>query len=456
MYLFIHHCDLRIIDNTTLNKLLSEGHDVQPIFIFTPKQIIHNPYKSDNSIQFMSESLRDLEHSYSINNIKLQYFLGDTLEVLVELLKNTKGIRGIAFNMDYTPFAIYREELVRDLCDKNNIECISLEDKLLNPVDCIETNSGTKYTKFTPYYKKAVELDIRRPETFPLILPSGSISYTRHSTTLSQIKKYYKSNPKLLLRGGRQLGLKRLKDFNGHKDYDQIRNIPTIETTRISPYLKFGCISIREAYFEALKTRTELVKQLYWRDFYNMILFYYPSVSEEVSVTKEHMNNIQWINNVEHFKRWCEGKTGCPIVDAGMREMNTTGYMHNRLRMIVATFLVFYLKIDWRWGMKYFSQKLVDIDWANNVGNWQWTAGTEKWSNDYYKVFSMESQVKRFDPECLYIKLWIPELRDVDLEDLVKWNTNNYSVKGYPEPIITDNKVARKEGIQMIKDAIIS
>ena len=171
-----------------------------------------------------------------------------------------------------------------------------------------------------------------------------------------------------------------------------------------------------------------------------------------MSITKESFNNIEWDNNEENYERWCNGETGCPIVDAGMREMNVTGYMHNRVRMIVATFLIFYLKIDWRWGMKYFSKKLTDIDWASNVGNWQWTAGTELWSNDYYRVFSMDSQIKRFDPECSYIKKWIPELKDVDPNDLIHWDSKSYSIKGYVEPIIIDNKIARKEGIEMYKE----
>jgi deoxyribodipyrimidine photo-lyase len=187
-----------------------------------------------------------------------------------------------------------------------------------------------------------------------------------------------------------------------------------------------------------------------------MILYYYGTFQTPVSITKEEFKQIKWQDNKVSLQRWKDGMTGCPIVDAGMREMNSTGFMHNRLRMIVASFLIFFLKIDWREGMRYFSQKLVDIDWANNVGNWQWTAGVEKWSNDYYKVFSMESQIKRFDPECLYIKKWVPELSSVPPIDIINWEYSyvDYPKIQYPTPIISNNKESRKDGIQMYKDVI--
>jgi deoxyribodipyrimidine photo-lyase len=452
MYLFIHHCDLRIVDNTTLNRLWAENKQVQPIFIFTPEQIVDNSYKSSNAIQFMINSLVDLEEAYLKNSIKLLYFLGKTEDVLEELVSTHKDqIQGISFNRDYSPFAIERDQLVQDLCDRYGIDCICMEDKLLNPVETLVTNKGDPYRKFTPYYKKAITYPVHQPQT---VKPVKTISSLESNTTLDSIDNYYKKNPNIL-KGGRVEGLTVLDNIRKQKKYNDTRNIPSIATSRLSAYLKFGCISIREAYYKTLDElgeECELIKQYYWRDFYSMLLYYNQSVSDNVSITKDNLNNIEWDNNEENYERWCNGETGCPIVDAGMREMNVTGYMHNRVRMIVATFLIFYLKIDWRWGMKYFSKKLTDIDWASNVGNWQWTAGTELWSNDYYKVFSMDSQVKRFDPECSYIKKWIPELKDVPANDLIHWDREHYMVKGYVEPIIIDNKEARKEGIEMYKE----
>lgn len=457
MYLFVHHCDLRIVDNKTLNYLWNSGKEVQPVFIFTPEQIVDNSYKSSNAIQFMIQSLKDLEKSYEVHRIKLLYFLGDTSDVLEAIVSKTqktdKPIEGIAFNKDYSPFALERDQLVEDVCDRHNIKCICMEDKLLNPVELVVTNKGEPYRKFTPYYKKALDFPVDRPETVKPVFCNPSKMWGSN-ITLEAIEKYYTKNPNVL-KGGRSEGLILLENIKKHKKYNNTRNTPSIATSRLSPYLKFGCISIREAYYKTLDElgdETELIKQYYWRDFYSMILYYFGSQSESVSITKEYLNNIKWENNKEYFERWCDGQTGCPIVDAGMREMNTTGYMHNRVRMIVAMFLIYYLKIDWRWGMKYFTKKLVDGDWASNVGNWQWVAGTEIWSNDYYKVFSMDSQVKRFDPDCMYIKKWIPELKDVDIEDIIDWDKNHYDVKGYPEPIIKNNKESRKDGIEMYKE----
>lgn len=456
MYIFIHHCDLRVVDNTTLNLL--DGL-VQPIFIFTPQQIVNNEYKSDNAIQFMVKSLEELDQSYSAMGGKLLYYLGDTVKVLEDIIKTHKGhIKGVAFNIDYSPFAIARDREVKELCQRYNIECIATEDKLLQPIDRVKTNNGGVYTKFTMYYNKAISYSIREP----VGLSSGikfnsdlSTLTSSFSTTLKDIHRYYKVNPKIIV-GGRGRALEVLKLLNGkHKNYDKVRNNPNIDTTRLGAYIKFGTVSIREVYKVAKVTNVELVRQLYWRDFFSMILYNFPSLSEKVSVTRPQLAGIKWENDIEKYRRWCTGTTGCPIVDAGMRQMNTIGFMHNRLRMIVASFLVFYLKIDWRWGMKYFSNKLVDIDWANNVGGWQSVSATEKWSNDYYKIFSMDSQMKRFDPECTYIKRWVPELKDVEPRDIINWDTRNYSISGYPKPIISNNKEARMRGLEMIKRVLI-
>lgn len=452
MYIFIHHCDLRVLDNTTLNLL--DGL-VQPIFIFTPQQIVNNEYKSDNSIQFMIQSLEELDENYKALGGKLQYFLGDTLEVLEKLVIENKGnIKGLAFNIDYSPFSIARDKGVKELCKKHGIECIANEDKLLQPIDMVKTNAGGIYTKFTMYYNKSVTYPVRGSEQL-----SKRIKFAKDpsdfSVPLKEINKYYKPNKNVIV-GGRKRALEILRVLKAnHKNYDKLRNDPNIDTTRLSAYIKFGCVSIREVYKVAIDTNVELVKQLYWRDFYSMLLYNFPSLSEHVSVSKPYLEGrIKWENDIEKYRRWCNGTTGCPIVDAGMRQMNTIGFMHNRLRMIVATFLIFYLKIDWRWGMKYFSNKLVDIDWANNVGGWQGVSSTEKWSNDYYKMFSMDSQIKRFDPNCTYIKRWVPELKDVDPSDIINWDTRNYSIPGYPKPIISNNKEARMRGLEMIKEAL--
>ena len=462
MYLFIHHCDLRVADNTTINYLIENGLNFQPIFIGTPDQLEDNPYKSANSIRFMIESLQELSVEYNRLGHNLEVFYGNTTEVVAEILKTNPAIKGIAFNRDYSPYAVARDQALESL----NVEIICLEDKLLNPVEAILTGKGTEYSKYTPYFNNASGEPVRKPRDLYKGLTKmpagGKMNKTKYDFSLEGILSMAKPDslsPEVQIHGGRSNGLKILQNLGRFVDYNDERNVPTIPTTRLSAYLKFGCISAREAFYAVLEKvgpESELVKQLYWRDFYSMILHYYGTAETPVSITKPTFNDIQWVYNPEHLQRWKDGMTGCPIVDAGMREMNTTGFMHNRLRMIVASYLIFYLRIDWRDGMRYFSQKLVDIDWANNVGNWQWTAGVEKWSNDYYKVFSMESQVERFDPDCQYIKQWVPELANVPAKDIIHWDASHTKYPGikYPKPIISNNKEARKEGIQMYKEVI--
>lgn len=460
MYLFIHRCDLRLYDNTTIHHLIENKIAFQPIFIFTPEQILpKNEYRSEHAIQFMVESLADLANQYQEQGIKFKFYFGDVIEVLTKLIKDNE-ITGIAFNLDYSPYAVERDEKIRNLAKKMNLESLTLEDKLLNPVSAIKTDKDTVYTKFTPFYKKGLKYNQANPVPKPLAnkitLHPDKMSKNKFEIDLKKIRKYYQENDNLAVRGGRENALKILNHLSDFKDYNQNRNTPSIQTTRLSAYLKFGCVSIRELYhktLEKLGNKNELLVQYYWRDFYSMILFNFNQIVKGV-ITRPEFRLIDWDYDKEKFRRWCEGMTGCPIVDAGMRQMNQTGFMENRVRMIVATFLIFYLKIDWEYGMKYFSQKLVDADWANNVGNWQWTAGIEKWSNDYYRVFSMESQIKRFDPDCVYIKTWVPELKDVPAKEIADWDLNHYEVKGYPEPIISNNKQARMDGIAMYKKAI--
>ena len=298
MYLFIHHCDLRIVDNTTLNRLWAENKQVQPIFIFTPEQIVDNSYKSSNAIQFMINSLVDLEEAYLKNSIKLLYFLGKTENVLEELVSTHKDqIQGISFNRDYSPFAIERDQLVQDLCDRYGIDCICMEDKLINPVETVVTNKGDPYRKFTPYYKKAITFPVQQPQT---VKPVKIVSSIESNTTLESIDNYYKKNPNIL-KGGRVEGLTVLDNIRKQKKYNDTRNIPSIATSRLSAYLKFGCICIREAYYKTLEElgdETELIKQYYWRDFYSMLLYYNQSVSDNVSITKDNLNNTSLIRRI--------------------------------------------------------------------------------------------------------------------------------------------------------------
>ena len=258
-----------------------------------------------------------------------------------------------------------------------------------------------------------------------------------HSVTLDDIKsKYFTSNKNTLIMGGRTNAIKQLKDTkNTQKSYDQMRNILNHNTSLLSAYIKFGCISIREVYHffkETFGLSSEIMRQLIWRDFYAHVLFAYPTVLDKNS------NKIQWMKNKSYFDKWCSGNTGYPIVDACMRQLNTTGWMHNRGRLITSCFLVKTLLLDWREGEKYYANKLIDYDVASNNGNWQWISGTGVDTMPYFRTFNPWTQSKNYDTNAEYIKKWIPELNDVEPKDIHTWNLtyNKYKTIQYPKPIV--------------------
>ena len=244
------------------------------------------------------------------------------------------------------------------------------------------------------------------------------------------------------MHGGRKNGLVILKKIKNFKNYDNKRNLLTYETTKLSAYIKFGCVSIREVFKAIKKTGSkDLIRQLYWRDFYYNILFFFPHVFGNALKTK--YSKIIWPNNKSYFEKWKKGKTGFPVIDACMRQLNTTGFMHNRGRLIVSNFLIKLLLIDWQKGEKYFAQKLVDYDPAVNNGNWQWSASTGADSQPYFRIFNPWLQSKKFDKDCKFIKKWIPELQEVKATDIHKWDTKYQVYNGikYPEPIINYKKM---------------
>jgi deoxyribodipyrimidine photo-lyase len=427
------------VDNTGLNYACSNYKTVYPIFIFTPEQIKTNPYKSDNAVQFMIESIKDLS--------TVSCFYNDNIKALKSIIKSKKDeIEAIVVNEDYTPYSVKRDKAIEKLCKKEDIEFVQCTDNMIQP-DNLKSD-GTAYKVFTPFYKNAKSKKVDAPSKYKpkgLKLLSGRMKD-------SEITKLYKKNKDLVINGGRTNGIKALNSVGRFKSYNKNRNFPSINTTRLSAHLKFGTISVRETYAKfksKLGSSNELLKQLYWRDFYMVIVKHYPKLNK--SNTVEKLNKIKWMHNKKKLDAWKEGKTGFPLVDAGMREMNKTGFMHNRLRMVVATFLIYNLQIDWRDGEKYFSQMLVDSDVSNNNGNWKWVAGIESFSNDYYKAMSIESQTKRFDEKGKYIKQWVPELKDVDSKHLADWSKHcdNYDVD-YPDPIV-DEKETRKDMIAKYK-----
>lgn len=429
MNLFIFRRDFRIFDNTTLNKL----NNVIPIFIFDPIQINKdkNPYFSNNSVQFLCECLEDLKKQISKKGGKLYIFYGDTIEILQKILSKIE-IDTIGFNQDYTPYSIKRDQKIKELFP--NI--ISEQDCVLNPVGSIKTGKDTYYSKFTPFYNKAITIEIPKSKTKKINFIKNNVL---DSFTISNLKQFYQENPNILHHGGRTNALKQLNLIKNQKEYQETRNIPSLPTSEISAYNKYGCFSIREVYEKCRKTiglDNGLVRQLYFRDFYYNVVFSKPQVLSGKPYI-ERFENIVW--DTSFLNEWKEGKTGFPIIDAGMRQLLKTGFMHNRVRMLCASFLSKDLLINWTEGEKYFAQNLYDYDPSQNSGGWQSTVGVGASALDWFQVMNPWTQTKKFDSECKYIKEWIPELREVPSEVILNWDKEEYECD-YPRPIVNHDE----------------
>ena len=454
--LFIFRRDLRIMDNLALNEAIeyTQNNNLNMIlaFTFTNEQIENNTYFSMNSYQFMIDCL--IELNKNVNN-KLSFFED---KYFYEKLDN---IKAICFNKDYTPYAIKRDKEIDKYCNEKNIKLITAEDYTLLPMDLIKTTENKPYMVFTQFYNKCLQNYKKiRPVHTRRLNKDTIINISK--TTLDKYIKY--DNVHLNVHGGRDHALAKLRYIKKgvYDNYKTKRDIPSHpnSTTELSAYLKFGCVSIRETCF-LLKSlygvRTDLIKQLFWKEFYAYITYHNPRVlhgmiNESNETFNEKYNDINWKTNDFHFDKWCRGETGFPLVDAGMRQMNKTGYMHNRLRMITASFLIKDLHIDWRKGEKYFASKLVDYDPASNNGGWQWVAGTGTDASPYFRIFNPWTQIERFDKECKYIKEWVDELKDVDIKVIKKWNKlyKEYPDIKYTAPIV-DHDMVKKEAVYYYK-----
>lgn len=456
--IFIFRRDYRLADNLGLIEALQNSRKVIPIFILTPEQLDRqkNKYKSDHAVQFMIQSLLDLNQQLRKKKSRLFFFYGSPNKMVDKILKKYKSIEAIYVNLDYSPYSTKRDHAIQKVCKKYQVDFHSIHDGLLHPVGSIRTSSTNRvYSKFTPFFKLAKTKKVATPFSNLFRNYLGSRNKIK-GEYVGDLHRFYQINENLWKNGGRTEALQILKNLKEYRDYNDTRNVLNDETTHLSAYIKFGCVSIREVYHafrKQLGMRNDLIKQLFWRDFYHNIIYAYPHVVGQAM--KPKYNKITWINHRKHFSRWCQGMTGYPIVDASMRSMNQTGYMHNRGRLIVSNFLVKILMIDWRWGEKYFSQKLMDIDIANNNGNWQWGASTGADSQPYFRIFNPWLQSKKFDPEGEFIKKWIPELEDVNPQHLHHWNKywKEYDEIDYPEPMV-DYKKARDETLKRYKQVV--
>lgn len=434
--LHIFRRDLRLYDNTSLIDALRLSEAVIPCFIFDKRQIEANHYKSDNCIQFMVRSLEELDKELNKKNAKLYFFYGIAEEIIAKLLTQLH-IKAVFINRDYTPFSRERDGKIEKICRKLNIDFKVYADALLNEPEEIFKSNFQPYTVFTHFLKKARQLSVRE------LQKKSYENYYRNPIALEDrqvLKKLLqKNNSNIFVKGGRVEALSLLKKIKDLNDYQEIRNFPLIDgTTHLSAHNKFGTLSIREFYHAIVNNFGKehiLINELYWRDFFTHIVFHYPYVFGEPFHSK--YKKLHWSHKENHFRAWCDGQTGFPIVDAGMRQLNITGYMHNRVRMIVASFLTKDLHIDWRWGEKYFAQKLVDYDPAVNNGNWQWAASTGCDAQPYFRIFNPWLQQQKFDPDCLYIKRWIPALTSLPAKIIHNLNKMKDAVlPNYPLPII--------------------
>ena len=470
MNIFIFHRDLRLIDNNSMIKMLNNTTTIVPIFIFTPEQINpdKNKYFSSNSVQFMCESLHTLSDDIKKHKGKIYFFKGDNINVLEEIHKQHK-IGSIGYNIDYTPYAVKRDNMIKEWCNANNITLYNNEDYALYDIIGGQTKSKTTenpYLIFTPFKKYCLKnLTVSKPDNFNKFKFSkvNILSKNKYYLSEKEIDNFYTPNIDINVNGGRKNGLNILKNIEKWDKYNTMRDCLDYKTTHLGAHNHFGTISIREVYYAILNKlgkNNNLISELHWRDFYYNIVYYNSKVLEgmigkENLAFKEKYDLIKWSYDNVMFKAWCNGKTGFPIIDAAMTQLNTTGFMHNRARMIVASFLCKDLHIDWREGEKYFATKLVDYDPIANNQGWMWTAGCGTDASIWFRIFNPWTQGKKFDPKCKYIKQWLPVLKDVPDKDIHNWNNvyNLYKEIKYHSPII-EHDVERLKTLEIYKKAL--
>lgn len=430
--LFIFRRDLRLADNTALNSALVQSRQVVACFIFDPRQIEPHPYQSQTALQFMLQTLRDLQRRIAGHGCQL-YLFNDHPERVISRLRNDMSIEAVFVNRDYTPFSRQRDADMQKQCGTLGLDFHSHGDLLLNEPEQLLKNDESPYQVFTAFYQRARQNPIALPQE---LSPGLFVDTPQIDAGEDLIGHFLRTHSNTLL-GGRSEALAILENLATCRDYQQQRDFPAQEaTSHLSAYLKFGCCSIREAYYaiaQSLGDEHPLLRQLYWRDFFTHIAFHYPHVFGHAF--HRRFDAIRWQNDEDLFSAWADGRTGFPIVDAGMRELRQTGCMHNRLRMITASFLVKDLHIDWRWGERYFARHLLDYDPCLNNGNWQWAASTGCDAQPYFRIFNPWLQQKKFDAECVYIKRWLPELRPFPAAMIHQWH-KNFQNCGYPSPIV--------------------
>lgn len=420
--------DLRLEDNAGLSQALTSGRPVLPIFIFDPF-ILDDLPRDDARVTFIYDTLQAIRtqlHEKYHSSLALYY--GKPLDVF-NLIIQSYPIAAVYTNHDYEPYARERDDAVRKALQSKSILFFTCKDQVLFEKNEVTKDDGSPYVIYTPYMRKWKDIQnhtklLSYPTETKLTgvikqtalpdLSLGDIGFSRSDIAVSP----YQIDPEFLQR------------------YEHERDFPALAgTSHLGPHLRFGTVSIRKIYQAAQPLSEVFCNELIWREFFSQILWHFPHTQNQSF--KSRFDHIQWRNDEAEFKRWCEGTTGYPLVDAGMRQLNKTGYMHNRVRMITASFLCKHLLIDWRWGEAYFADKLLDYEMASNVGNWQWTAGCGVDAAPYFRIFNPTTQIKKFDKNFKYIEKWV----------------SDYRTPSYPKPIV-DHALARERCLRTYKQAV--
>ncbi|WOD43738.1 cryptochrome/photolyase family protein [Hwangdonia lutea] len=421
--------DLRLDDNHGFYEALKGNHPVLPIFIFDP-EILESLPKTDARVTFIHDTLQALN-----TKLKNEYesgiamYHGKPIEIFKNLVEDY-NIETVYTNHDYEPYAKTRDTAIKAFLNDNNIDFKTYKDQVVFEKNDVVKSDGTPYLVYTPYMKRwkatFTDNDIKAFESETLLdnlvsnetLPKLSLADIGFEKSNQRIEPY-QVNPQLI------------------QTYEDTRNFPAQDSTsRLGPHLRFGTVSIRKMVKKAIAETNEVFwQELIWREFFMQILWHFPQT--QTQSFKPKYDRIVWRNNEAEFKAWCAGKTGYPFVDAGMRQLNKTGFMHNRVRMLVGSFLCKHLLIDWRWGEAYFAEKLHDYDMASNIGNWQWVAGCGVDAAPYFRIFNPTTQIKKFDKNLEYIKTWVPDFQELT----------------YPKPIV-EHKFARERCLKAYKSAL--
>ena len=421
--------DLRLDDNVGFYEALRGEHSVLPIFIFD-SEILEKLPKNDARVNFIHETLQNMRQTLQDQHgSSIALYHGKPKNIFENLLQDYK-INTVFTNHDYEPYAKTRDEEIKALLNKNEVDFKTFKDHVIFEKDEVVKNDGKPYMVYTPYMRKwkekfkTIDLEIFYTNSFlnNLVehsrLPNLSLSDIGFKTSNQEIPPF-DVTPTLI------------------QQYEDIRNFPAKDaTSKLGPHLRFGTASIRKMIKKAIAEDNEIFwQELIWREFFMQILWHFPHTPD--NAFKPKYDRIEWRNNEDEFKKWCEGQTGYPLVDAGMRQLNETGFMHNRVRMLVGSFLCKHLLIDWRWGEAYFAEKLHDYEIASNVGNWQWVAGSGVDASPYFRIFNPTTQIQKFDKNLEYIKKWVPDFQELS----------------YPQPIV-EHKMARERCLKTYKSAL--